>query len=99
MGNQKNKQTKETMNKQPNHAELDQPQPREAFGHPVTTGAKYHVSNHRPGHDTSPAPAQETYASGEHPQQAVSLPHNGAKVPTTPLSERIRQGLAREEKH
>ena len=85
------------MNEKRNHPEADRPRPREAYGHPVTTGAKYRFSDHRPGHDESSAPVQGADVSGEHSRSAVVPPHNPAKVYKTSLAERIRQGLTGKE--
>jgi hypothetical protein len=85
------------MNRKPDHPEADRPQPREAYGHPVTTGVKYRFSDHGPGHDDSPAPVQGAPVSGEYSRSALIPPHNAAKVPKTSLAERIRQGLAAKE--
>jgi hypothetical protein len=71
-----------------------QPEPREAYGHPVTSGAQVRFSDHKPGHDESPAPVQDADLRGDRSQTAFIAPHNPAKIDKTSLSERIRQGVS-----
>jgi len=86
------------MNTKSDHAEADRPQPRVAYGHPVTTGAKFRFSDHKPGHDESSAPLKVADVSGNRTGSAEVPPQNATKVHKTSLSERIRQGLTGKEK-
>jgi hypothetical protein len=86
------------VNKQPDRWEADRPQARVAYGHPVTTGARYRFSDHKPGHDESSAAVQVPDVSGKRSGRAEIPPQNAAKVHKTSLSERIRRGLTGNEK-
>lgn len=85
------------MNHKENHPETGRPQPREAYGHPATTGDRYRFSDHKPGHDDSPATADETSTAREHFDNARIPPYDAGGAPKTSLANRVRAGLSDKE--
>jgi hypothetical protein len=77
---------------------IARPQPREAFGHPVTTETRLPLLYEKPGFVASEAPAEaQSNGAIREQQNSVLPPRNTADIPRTSLSERIRERLASEE--
>jgi hypothetical protein len=89
-----------TMSKKRSEAareEGSQPQPREAFGHPVARQkAKDRADDHKPGYEDSRRPAAAS-ARGGKAVGAMVPPRKADKLPKVSLAEKARQRLSKEE--
>ena len=77
----------------------EQPQPQEAFGHPVTKTVKDGSSDHKPGYVDSPQPAKATAAAQKRGATvgAIVPPRKADKLPKLSLAEKLRQRLSEKE--
>jgi hypothetical protein len=71
--------------------EGNQPQPCEAFGHPVTKLVMHEVSNHSPGFEESVSPAYSCRAAEFDVIPPEMPPWNPDKIPREGVAERIIQ--------
>jgi hypothetical protein len=75
-------------------ADESQPQPGEAFGHPIAREAsRDQSSKHGPGYDDSTRPAKASN-SGAKAVGAIVPPRKADKLPRVGLAEKIRQRLS-----
>lgn len=76
----------------------EKPDPRQAFGHPVTAETQPQYSDHKAGYDDSPGPSRAASLKDEARVGAVLPRRKAGKLPKVSLAERIRQRLSTEEK-